>query len=151
MTTATVARKSGINRTLLYVGLPLIVVLLMTVAELITGTSDLTSRSTAGAALRLAIPILLAGLGGLYSERSGVVNIGLEGMMIAGTWFAAWGTWTYRHGKSTKLIDKLMGILPGSDPSARLTLSLAEYGQSGRGRPTAVFDSDMMPSVWSLM
>jgi hypothetical protein len=41
----------------------------------------------------------------------------------------------------------LIATLSGSDPTERLTLSLAEYGQSGKGRPTAVFDSDMMPSV----
>ena len=71
------------------------VLAVLSVTRVVTGANDLTSSGTSGAALRLAIPIMMAGLGGLWSERAGVVNIGLEGMMVLGTWCAAYGALQY--------------------------------------------------------
>ena len=72
--------------------------LLLSFVRVVTDANDLTSSGTIGAALAPAVPIAMAGLGGLWSERAGVVNIGLEGMMILGTWFGGyaaynWGPW----------------------------------------------------------
>ncbi|MCA1726530.1 MAG: ABC transporter permease, partial [Actinobacteria bacterium] len=57
--------------------------------------------------------IFLTGLGGLFSERSGIVNIGLEGMMIVGTVVGAWGSIEY---------GPVIGLLAGA--GAGLLLSM---------------------------
>ncbi|MFC3995392.1 ABC transporter permease [Nocardiopsis sediminis] len=60
----------------------------------ITGQQMLTSAGTIQATLAFAVPIGLAGLGGLWAERAGIINIGLEGMMVLGTWTAAYAAYT---------------------------------------------------------
>ena len=85
----------------------LLAVTLMSISRIATDANDLTSSNAFGAALRLAVPVLLAGLGGLYAERAGVVNIGLEGMMVMGTWFAGWAG--YEFGGWWGLLFGLLG------------------------------------------
>ncbi|MFJ8858192.1 ABC transporter permease [Streptomyces sp. NPDC102451] len=78
--------------------------LALSAVRTITGAQDVTSAGQISAALAMAVPIGLAGLGGLWSERAGVVNIGLEGMMILGTFFGAWAGWQ---------TDPWIGVLAG--------------------------------------
>jgi len=89
-----------------------IIFFIIALVENITGAVDISSPGTSGATLRFAIPLLMAGLGGLWAERAGVINIGLEGMMIVGTWTAAW--FGYLHGPWVGLLAAaIFGLFSG--------------------------------------
>ncbi|WUS98823.1 ABC transporter permease [Streptomyces sp. NBC_00708] len=102
--------KSGRSRLSFPVILLIIagVLLALSAVRAITGAQDVTSAGQISAALAMAVPIGLAGLGGLWSERAGVVNIGLEGMMILGTFFGAWAGW-----QTSPWLGVLAGVVGG--------------------------------------
>jgi general nucleoside transport system permease protein len=87
----------------------LVLAILATHANVASLEVVVTWSALLAATLRFATPLLFAGLGGLVSERSGVVNIGLEGMMLMGAFFAAWGA----DITNSWVLGTLIGVLAG--------------------------------------
>ncbi|MDR3375510.1 MAG: ABC transporter permease [Ancalomicrobiaceae bacterium] len=75
------------------------------------------------ATIRIATPILLAGLGGILSERAGVFAVGLEGMMLVGAFAATIGTW----GTDNSLVGLLIALLGGGATGLVVALVAVRY------------------------
>lgn len=73
--------------------------------------------------VRLSTPLILAALGGLFSERSGVINIALEGMMLAGAFTAA--AVTYATG--SPYVGLLAGMMAGMLIAAIHAVACIQY------------------------
>lgn len=71
--------------------------------------TDIFTLGILRSTVRLATPLLLAALGGLFSERSGVINIALEGLMLAGAFASA----TVTHYVGNPWIGLLAGAAAG--------------------------------------
>lgn len=102
-------RVTSLNRAQRVIGVGLLVMLVMTIARVIANANDLTSSGTVAATLRLSAPLICAGLAALWAERVGIVNIGIEGMMILGTWGGGYGAWKWGPWEGL-----LLGVIMGS-------------------------------------
>src|SRR5258707_12546070 len=89
--------------------------------------------------IRLSTPLILAALGGLFSERSGVINIALEGMMLAGAFTAA--AVTYATG--SPYVGLVAGMLAGMLVAAIPALAGVRY-QGGQGVTRAAINTLMV-------
>ncbi len=92
-TRARIMRAQQVSR--LWMLISIAAIMMVSFVRIATDANGLTSTGTIRAAIVATCPILMAGIGGLWAERSGVVNIGLEGQMILGTWGAAYFTYYY--------------------------------------------------------
>jgi simple sugar transport system permease protein len=78
---------------------------------------DVFTLSLIASTIRLATPLVLAAMGGLFSERSGVINIALEGKMLAGAFTAAAVTYAADTklglGNASPWVGLLAGLMAG--------------------------------------
>lgn len=74
-------------------------------------------------AIRLSTPMIFAALGGMFSERSGVINIALEGLMLGGAFTAAVVTYEL----SNPYIGFLSGMLTGAVLAAIFAVAVIKF------------------------
>lgn len=88
--------------------------------------SVFASPSMHEATLRLAVPIALAAIGGIFAEKSGVINIGLEGLLIVSAFSAILVTFWVGAGESTMGVSNhWWGFLAGVGASTLFALVFA--------------------------
>ena len=108
--------------------------------------------------LRMGTPIALTALGGLTSERSGVVNIGLEGIMLASAFGAVLGSYLTGNpwigvlvGVLISAIHSVISITWGGNQSvSSMALVLLATGFSGVGLKAVFGQQGSSPQVPSL-
>ncbi|HKR13587.1 MAG TPA: ABC transporter permease [Pyrinomonadaceae bacterium] len=92
---------------------------------------DVFTWALVASTIRLATPLVLAALGGLFSERSGVINIALEGKMLAGAFAAAAMTYAadvkFGMGNASPWIGLLSGMLAGLLVAAIYAVSCIKF------------------------
>ena len=81
--------------------------------------------------IRVSTPLVLAALGGLFSERSGVINIALEGKMLAGAFTAAAVTYAadtrLGMGTASPWVGLLSGMIAGLFIAAIYAVSCIKF------------------------
>ncbi len=88
MNRPTVTRRQGLGIGFVLFGLLLLGLVIDGGAQLISDVTGVISTSYIASAFRLTVPIAFAAMGGIFAEKTGVINIGLEGLLIIGA-FAA--------------------------------------------------------------
>lgn len=71
------------------------------------------SAGTFNQMLRSATPVALAALGGAMTEHAGIMNIGMDGMILMGAFFAVLGSFLYQSAAVGVLFALLMGVIVG--------------------------------------
>jgi len=89
-------------------------------SELLTGTFLIIVFFSM---IRSATPLIFAALGGLFSERSGVINIALEGLMLAGAFTAAVVTYEVKN----PYIGFLAGLVAGAGVAAIYAVAVIKF------------------------
>jgi len=86
-------------------------ILLPGVRELGVGILGVLDASYVRSALRLTVPIAFAGMGGIFAEKSGVINIGLEGLLIVAAFSAIAALWFLGDTTGALVLAFLVAVL----------------------------------------
>ena len=97
------------------------------------------------ASVRMAVPLIYAGLGETISEKAGILNIGMEGVMLGGAFFSFAGTF-YSGSLAVGLLCGMAGGAMVSAIHGLLSIRLAQdQSVSGKIMPVRVITRKAVP------